>query len=174
MKILSRFAIATTLLATASPVLAGTGPWTVSEAAGKVTVTDVSGTKPVARGMVIPAGATLTTGPGGRAVMVRGPEFVTVSANSRLRVAEAAQQTGLVQILQDWGNAMFRIDKQKNPHFAVKTPYLAAVVKGTTFSITVSREGASMQVVEGAVEVSTGDGGARDLIRPGSVAMVAA
>ena len=31
-----------------------------------------------------------------------------------------------------------------------------------------------MQVVEGAVEVSTDDGGARDLIRPGSVAMVAA
>ena len=54
MKIVSRFAFASALLGCASPALAGTGPWTVSEAAGKVTMTDASGSKPVTRGMVDP------------------------------------------------------------------------------------------------------------------------
>src|SRR3546814_7909473 len=61
-----------------------------------------------------------------------------------------------------------------SPHFGVQTPYLAAVVKGTTFSVTVDGTGASVQVVEGAVEVSTLDGGARDLILPGAIATVGA
>ncbi|KQN25493.1 hypothetical protein ASE86_04450, partial [Sphingomonas sp. Leaf33] len=148
--------------------------WQISEASGRVTVTDTRGTRAAERGMTVAPGATVQTAPGSRAVMVRGPEFVTVSSNSRIRIPEAAQQAGLIQILQDWGTALFRIDKQPNPHFGVKTPYLAAVVKGTTFSVTVSREGASMQVVEGAVEVSTDDGGARELVRPGSLAMVSA
>ena len=40
--------------------------------------------------------------------------------------------------------------------------------------ITVDDHGATVQVVEGAVEVATSDGGARSLVRPGEVAAVAA
>src|SRR3546814_1605096 len=68
-------------------------------------------------------------------------------------------------IVESAGNIVFSIKKKLTPHFGVQTPYLAAVVKGTTFSVTVDGTGASVQVVEGAVEVSTLDGGARDLIR---------
>lgn len=81
---------------------------------------------------------------------------------------------GIIQILQDYGSALFSIGKQKNPHFVVETPYLAAVVKGTTFIITVTGEGASLQVTEGAIEASTRDCRARELVRPGAVAMIAA
>ena len=97
---------------------------------------------------------------------------VTVAANSRVRIPAAAQKQGMFEVIQEWGNAIFQIEKQAKPHFGVQTPYLAAVVKGTTFSITVTQEGASLQVVEGAVETSTLDGGAKDLIRPGIVASV--
>ena len=166
--------IGSSLILAATPAWARGGPWTVSEASGRVMVTDASGARTATRGMTVPAGASVTTESGARAVLVRGQEFVTISPNSRLRLVAEAQSAGLIQVLQDWGNALFRIEKQRSPHFGVKTPYLAAVVKGTTFSITVSREGASMQVVEGAVEVSTEDGGARELIRSGAVAMVAA
>src|SRR5690606_19555204 len=97
----------------------------------------------------------------------------TLSSNSRIRVpAGQGQETGLFDLLHEWGNAIFRIEKKPTPHFSVGTPYLAAVVKGTTFSITVSDQGTSLQVTEGAVETSTLDGGARDLIRPGIVAVV--
>src|SRR3546814_18046403 len=44
----------------------------------------------------------------------------------------------------------------------------------TTLFRSVDGTGASVQVVEGAVEVSTLDGGARDLILPGAIATVGA
>ena len=154
--------------------MAQTGGWKITEASGRVIVRDAGGERPVARGAAVPAGSTLSTGPGARAVMVRGEDFVTVSANSRMRVPDAAQATGLLQMIGEWGSAVFRIKKQAKPHFGVQTPYLAAVVKGTTFSVTVGAEGASLQVVEGLVEVATSDGGARDLVRPGVVASVTA
>ena len=154
--------------------LAQAGGWTISEASGRVVVRDAGGDRPAGRGTAVAAGATLMTGPGARAVVVRGDDFVTVSANSRIRVPDAAQATGLFQMVSEWGTSVFKIRKQAKPHFAVQTPYLAAVVKGTTFSVTVGRAGASVQVTEGAVEVATGDGGARDLVRPGAVASVSA
>ena len=86
----------------------------------------------------------------------------------------AEQATGFTKLLQDLGNAVYKIEKRGVPHFGVTTPYLAAVVKGTTFSITVDDRGSTLQVVEGAVEVATPDGGARDLILPAGVASVSA
>ena len=154
--------------------LAQAGGWTITEASGRVVVRDAGGERVVGRGAAVPAGATLATGPGARAVVVRGEDFVTVAANSRLRVPTAVQATGMLQLIEEWGNAVFKIKKQAKPHFAVQTPYMAAVVKGTTFSITVGAEGASLQVIEGAVEVATTDGGARDLVLPGAVATVTA
>ena len=38
-------------------------------------------------------------------------------------------------------------------HFAVQTPYLAAVVKGTRFTVTADGKGASVSVQRGRVEV---------------------
>ncbi|CAN0589684.1 unnamed protein product, partial [Ectocarpus sp. 12 AP-2014] len=66
----------------------------------------------------------------------------------------------------------FKVDKRKDKHFRVETPYMAAVVKGTTFNVTVGAQGTTVQVTEGAVEVSTLDGGAVDLLRPGMIGMV--
>lgn len=161
-------------LLSSTSALAQTGRWTVSEASGRVVVRDASGDHAAQRGSIVPAGATLMTSPGARAVLVRGEDFVTVAANSRLRVPEAAQTAGLFQMIEEWGNAVFRIKHLAKPHFAVQTPYLAAVVKGTTFSVTVTPQGASLQVIDGAVEVATNDGGAHELVRPGTVAMVSA
>ncbi|UZK67753.1 FecR domain-containing protein [Sphingomonas sp. M1-B02] len=158
----------------ANAAVAQTADWSVSEASGQVVVRDGKGDRVAKRGTVVPEGAVISTGPDARAVLVKGRDFVTVSANSRIRVPAAEQARGVFQLLQEWGNAVFKIEKKPDPHFGVRTPYLAAVVKGTTFSITVTGQGASLQVVEGAVETSTNDGGASELIRPGIVASVIA
>jgi hypothetical protein len=80
----------------------------------------------------------------------------------------------MVQIFLEWGTGLFKVKHTDKPHFGVKTPYLAAVVKGTTFTVTVGDEGSSLQVLDGAVGVATIDGGADELIRPGMVAVVGA
>jgi FecR protein len=146
--------------------------WKISEKSGTVTVLHSGVSKIALQGNAISTGDVVNTGANGRAVLVRGQEYLVIAPNSRLRIADPAPSGGMIQILQDVGNVIFKIKRKSTPHFAVQTPYLAAVVKGTTFSVTVNESGASVQVIEGAVEVNTNDGGARDLVRPGMIAAV--
>jgi FecR protein len=53
------------------------------------------------------------------------------------------------------------------PHFIVDTPMLAAVVKGTTFTVVVDKDRSAVQVIEGAVEVAALDGGMSQLVAGG-------
>ena len=166
--------LAAILTTVSSTAMAQSGGWRVSESAGAVSIRHGDTLLQAKRDMAIAPGDAILTGPTGRAVLVHDKDFVTVSANSRMRVPLDQASGGFVKMIQDLGNAIFKIEKQGVPHFGVNTPYLAAVVKGTTFSVTVDAAGTSLQVVEGAVEVATVDGGARDLIRPGGVATIAA
>ncbi|MEX0342680.1 MAG: FecR domain-containing protein [Erythrobacter sp.] len=162
------------ILLSSTSALAQSGPWKVSETHGQVVIRSQSGERTAKRGAPVRAGEQVVTGVSSNATIVRGNEFVTLRPNTQVTIVPRERESGVVQIIQNIGSAIFNIGRQPNPHFGVDTPYLAAVVKGTTFSITVSGEGASMQVTEGAVEAATVDGGARDLIRPGEVAIIAA
>ncbi|CAH0356500.1 MAG: FecR family protein [Sphingobium sp.] len=157
-----------------STALAGTPQWKISETSGPVQVAHNGLVRVALRSGAVEAGDTVTTGRGGRAVLVRGSEFVMVAPGSQLRLPGDDQATGFTRVLQDFGSIVFMIKKKMTPHFEVKTPYLAAVVKGTTFTVAVTQQGASVQVLEGAVDVATVDGGAHDLITPGTVALVGA
>ncbi len=156
--------------------------WRVSESSGDVRVIANGQARPVSRGMLLASGSTIASGARARAVLVSGRDYVILSPASRVRLpaiahvipASVGSAGNMTQILTEAGTALFRIERRPNPHFQVRTPYLAAVVKGTVFSVTVNRSGASVQVTEGAVEVSTVDGGAAELIRPGMVATVEA
>ena len=151
---------------------AGTPQWKLSESAGTVNILRAGVSKIAISGGSLAAGDVISTGKKSRAVLVRGQEYVVVSPNSRLRISEPKQSGGVVQFFEEIGNVLFRIDKKATPHFGVKTPYLAAVVKGTTFSVTVSETGTAVQVTEGAVQVSTLDGGASQLLSPGMIGIV--
>ena len=166
------FVLAPLLMAIGGTALAQTPAWRISEVSGQVTIIENGGSRAATRGMLLAQGSTIATAAQARAVVVRGQEFVVVSPRSRLRIPQAQTSGGIVQMLTDWGTALFRIERRSTPHFGVQTPYLAAVVKGTTFTVTVGEAGASVQVTEGAVEVSTLDGGAAELVRPGMIAAV--
>ncbi|MGZ8347912.1 MAG: FecR domain-containing protein, partial [Allosphingosinicella sp.] len=170
--------IAPLLLAVAGPAFAQAGQWRISEVSGQVRIVENGQGRAATRGALLASGSAIATAAQGRAVLVRGREFVVVSPNSQLRIPSPQQEQesrgGVIQWLADWGTSLFRIERQETPHFGVQTPYLAAVVKGTTFTVNVGPAGASVQVTEGAVEVSTPDGGASEMIRPGMIASVAA
>ena len=154
---------------------AGTPGWSVSEVSGPVFVgkPGLSKTSTVTRGAALSAGDIVSTGKGGRAVIVRGGEYLTVAPNTQLQLTEPKAGT-FTQIVQSFGNVVFKIQKKTTPHFQVKTPYLAAVVKGTTFSVTVTPAGASVQVTEGLVQVASLDGLVSRFVSPGEIGMIAA
>lgn len=149
---------------------AGDG-WRVVDAAGVVRVGG-PGYMPVAlsRDQELPSDAWIETA-SGRAVLVRGQETVIVEPNSRVQLPGTAVN-GNTQVLQSMGSAIYKIGKQKEPHFQVDTPYLAAVVKGTAFKVKVENDEASVTVTEGLVEVSTPDMQDVEFVRPGFTALV--
>jgi FecR protein len=156
---------------------AGSPGWTVSEASGSVAISRAGLSNAVfnrtaAKGGKVTEGDIIATGANGRAVIVRGEEYVIVAPNSRLRIVNTTETNTLTQFFQSAGNSVFKIKKKMTPHFGVQTPYLAAVVKGTTFSVTVTPTGAAVQVTEGRVQVSTLDGAATHLVIPGEIGMV--
>ncbi len=151
---------------------AQTGPWKLSETSGQVAVGREGATKIAIRGQNLNAGDTIRTGPRSRAVVTRGEQYMIVAADSHIRLAEPQKDGMVTQVFNYLGNVLFKVDKRKDKHFRVETPYMAAVVKGTTFNVTVGAQGTTVQVTEGAVEVSTLDGGAVDLLRPGMIGMV--
>jgi hypothetical protein len=149
-------------------------PWSVSEASGDVRMFAGGRSVPLTRGALLSSGSTIATGAHSRAVLVHGGDVVVVSPNSRLKVAEPAADRGIFEILAEYGTSLFKIQHTSTPHFGVKTPYLAAVVKGTVFTVNVGEAGSTVQVTDGAVEVSTLDGGAADVITKGNIASVGA
>ena len=165
-------AIAITTLFMSSAAHAAPPQWTLSEKSGSVNVLRAGVSKVAISGGQFRAGDVIATGAKSRAVLVRGGEYVVISPNSRLRISMPAKDGGVVQFFKEMGSALFRIDKKATPHFGVKTPYMAAVVKGTTFSVTVTDSGAAVQVTEGAVQVATLDGGATQLLSPGMIGVV--
>ena len=171
MKISLGFAAAILLLGSGT-AFAGAPGWTISESSGRVVVLRSGVSQIAIRGGLLSPGDLVSTAGNARAVLVRGGEYLVVSPNSRIRIADPVTSGGFTQIIQDLGNTVFRITKKTTPHFAVETPYLAAVVKGTTFSVTVTEAGTAVQVTEGLVQVSTNDGGATHLVRPGDIGLV--
>ena len=171
---LTRLVLGALLTTSSAQAMAQSAGWVVSEVRGPVTIVSAQGRAGATRGMAIQPGDTIVTGSGARAVLVHSKDFVTVSSNSRIRIPAEARESSITRFFQELGNAIFNVEKRNAPHFSVDTPYLAAVVKGTVFSVTVGADRSALQVTEGVVEVSTMDGGARELIRPGSIAMIAA
>lgn len=155
----------------ANPVVAAAADWRVTEVAGDARLIENGKSRPASRGALLASGARILTGANARAVVTRGTEFIVISPNTQLRVPAVAG-SGVIQMIEDFGTAVFNIEKKGNPHFGVRTKYLAAIVKGTTFVVTVRKSGASVQVSEGAVEVQTIDGGASAVLTPGEIASV--
>ena len=165
---LARFLFALLVLLWSQPALAQVPTWVVSDAGGTAQLHRNGAVQSLKRGLQLQPGDIVATGPRGRASLARGREFIVVSPQTRLTIPTAAQQDGgVTQIIQQIGRAMFNIQRRATPHFGVRTPHLATVVRGTVFTVTVDEDGCRVAVTEGRVEVATHDGWARQIVAPG-------
>lgn len=149
------------------------GDWRVVEMSGAVrTAKTASGMQLVSTGGTLGSGAILSTGLDGRIVLARGSQQIVVGPNSRMSLP-AAEDQGMTRILQDLGTLMFKVDKRGEQHFQVETPIIAAVVKGTTFTVTAGADSHAVHVAEGLVEVRALAGAQSVLVAAGQTAVVA-
>ena len=166
---ISRLLTATFLLAAApSAFAADDGAWTVSKSSGEVWLAN-SGAQPVSlkQEEFLKPGDSIRTGKNGRVLLKRGEETMMISPNSVVGVP-AEKKDGLsTTIVQQAGSILLDVEKRNVKHFEVETPYLAAVVKGTQFRVTVNAASTSVDVIRGQVEVADFRTGQIAQVKPG-------
>ena len=86
--------------------------------------------------------------------MLRHGEDILNLGPSTHIAPQARRIHGLTTVLMRQGNLDLNIEKLGVPHFAVQTPVLAAVVKGTQFSVAVSGGDGAVSVDTGRVQVT--------------------
>lgn len=127
---------------------------------------------PVAQAQALEPGESLATGASGRVVLTRGASTITVGPNGRMEIPAGGDDGVRTKVVQAMGSLLFKVEKRASQHFEVETPYLAAVVKGTTFTVSVEGDTSAVHVVEGAVEVKALATGQVGLVKPGYTAVV--
>jgi hypothetical protein len=147
--------------------------WTVSRSSGEAWLT-VSGAQPAALSeqASLRPGDGIRTGHNGRVLLTRGEETILVAPNSAISLPRETKDGLSTTILQQAGSILLRVEKRNENHFSVETPYLAAVVKGTQFTITVTKTDSRVGVVSGKVEVSDFKSGQHAFVLPGQMAKV--
>jgi hypothetical protein len=127
----------------------------VSKASGEVWVaTDGAQQASLSQDETLKPGDTIRTGRNGRVLLVRGEETILISPNSVVGLPAEKKEGLSTTIIQQAGSILLEVEKRNVKHFEVETPYLAAVVKGTHFSVTVSAGSTKVGVLRGQVEVS--------------------
>ncbi|UCH74110.1 MAG: FecR domain-containing protein [Rhodospirillales bacterium] len=161
-------------LAGLAPAVAAGGHWTLAAVDGTVMVfapgEDDAEAK---RGYPVVVGATVVTGDDGTATLVRRGDSITISPNSEVTIPDTSG-LGHLGVVQSLGKLLFRMETRDSYNFEVRTPFLAATVKGTVFTVEVAQNQATVSVDEGMVRVVPARGGRSDMVRAGYRASVTA
>ena len=144
--------------------------WVVAQMAGTVwLVAPDSSAEQASVGQVVQPGWTVGTGPDSRVLLVNGEESMSIGADTIMMFRSIGRST---IVMEQQGEITFEIDERNVRNFAVHTPLLAAVVKGTEFAVSVSPHSSMVGVNGGSVEVRSLGNGQTALIQPGQGAQV--
>lgn len=171
---LTAWAVGLALATIVSVASAQDDQWRVSKASGEAWIGN-GGVRlvSVTQTPVLRPGDTVRTGRNGRVLLVRGAESILVSPNSSISLPETGR-AGMTTVIQQAGSILLDVEKRNVQHFEVETPYLAAVVKGTQFRVSLVAGRAKVDVVRGQVQVSDFRSGQFALVMPGQSAQAQA
>lgn len=128
--------------------------WKVVAIRSPATIATASGSWiPLSLGATVPDGSWVSTGGGGRLTLGRARDVIQVRPGSVASISSPRAPSSMVAVVkQKFGRLLFDIEPGSDHGFRVETPFLTAVVKGTEFNVSVSREQARLTVEEGEVE----------------------
>jgi hypothetical protein len=142
------------LLSMAAPAVAD--DWVAVKQRGTALVLVDGAWEKLSRGDVVSDERIVRTLRGGRLTLQRGSEIIDLGAETQVRIFDRAGRL-FTTVLQDFGTVSVEADVRDVQHFAVKTPHLAAVVKGTRFTVRSDAHGAEVEVERGRVAVQDSD-----------------
>ena len=127
--------------------------WIAQKLRGKVLELVDGAWQPIARGDAVPDEHVVRTLGNTRVLFRRGTETVELGPNTQVAFFE--RNDGFTTVQQYFGEVKVEADIKNVRHFAVQTPQLVAVVKGTIFVVRSNDKGASVEVQRGAVAVTS-------------------
>jgi hypothetical protein len=143
------------LLTNSMALAADGGDWIVTKSSGEIWL---SGSEVQQASLkqddLLKPGDTIRTGRTGRVLLKRGEESILIAPNSVVGIPAEKKEGLSTTIVQQAGSILLDVEKRNVKHFEVETPYMAAVVKGTQFRVTVHAGKTSVDVVRGQVDVS--------------------
>ena len=130
------------------PVLAD--DWTAVRLRGGVFALENGAWVQLFKGSVVPDDRVIKSAPDGRITLVRGQETIEFGPDT---TAQIADDGGFTTVYNHAGTVGIDAEARNVQHFAVQTDYLAAIVKGTAFTVATSGGGSTVVVTRGTVAV---------------------
>ena len=150
MKIAHAVLFAVALAFGSTPALAQ--DWIAERLRGQVEQLEHGNWTALLRGDVVPDGRKIRTGGNGRVDLVRGQESIALGPNTLIAVRDASGQK-MTSVIQSSGVVTVTAERRNVQHFSVQTPVLAAVVKGTQFTVAHANGTSRVNVDRGVVQV---------------------
>lgn len=131
--------------------------------------------KDLSAGEELTSPAFLRTDKDSRIILKHRNDKITIASNSMLKLEEEkyTEEGIITKIIQSIGYALFDIEKNNGRKNIVETAYLLSVVKGTTFTVQVTKKQAIVDLIEGQLEVKATNFNASEIINSGQIALLA-
>lgn len=122
------------------------------------------------RGDVVPDDRVVRTLRTGRVTFTRDQEVIDLGANTQVQIFDRQGRSSFTTVKQYFGTVSVEAEAQNVQHFAVQAPQLAAVVKGTKFTVIAGKRTSRVAVERGAVAVVDRDTQQSTLVAAGQSA----
>lgn len=149
-----------------NPAVGLADDWAISKLRGGAAMLVGETWRPLHRGDVISDDRAVQTLEGGRMTLVRGEETIELGPRTAIRIQDRDGRQYTV-VKQYFGSVAVEAEVRNVEHFAVETPHLAAVVKGTRFTVHSDEAGAEVSVQRGRVAVEDSDTGESTVLEVG-------
>jgi hypothetical protein len=138
----------------ASLAFADTDSISIARASGSIAATAHGVKVAVRAGARFTPPVTIQTGADGTLHLEQSTASLDIGPNSFVELHDSLANA---RVVQRAGRVMYTVEPRKSRNFAVETPYLVSVVKGTIFTVSVDASSTQVTLLEGSVELR-GDG----------------
>lgn len=145
--------------------------WVVDRLRGEVQVLIDDSWSALQRGDIVSDSSRIRSADGSRVTFTRGAEAIELTGATEIRIFDR-QGERMTTIMQAYGTVTVEAERLQIQHFSVQTPFLAAIVKGTRFTVHSDDAQSSVDVARGLVQVQDYVHGLATDITPGQSAVV--
>ena len=131
--------------------------WKIASMEGDVLVFCHGQWNPLRQGDIVADDAVIRSLSNGSALFTRDRERILVAPDTQIQIVDRVGQR-YTTIVQRFGAVGIEANVENVRHFEVRTPFLAAVVKGTIFGVHTDSRGSDVSVQRGTVGVAPSNG----------------